>query len=304
MGVLQEIIMEATIKNGDVPRMLRLCLVLGKRLGHIPLVAWIQHELDGYPLASELPLYRQFRSRSFGLFENFTQKVQREIPLSYLPENLTKNYQSAERRDGVGELAHLLMAAQNKGMSALQIPWMPEVTLFHLQEMIQGAHCIRAWSEISVSELAGALDQIKSKVLGFALDIEHESPTAGDIVGTDHQLLKEEKLTQIFNNHFTGTVQNLANGSRDFTQSVTTGIQAGDLSGLLDLLRDQGLPESELDSLNDAIEVDKKDGVGAKVQKWMSDLTSHAATGAIAVGLDKVQTVVMPALMGYFKTLS
>lgn len=298
MGVLQEIIREATTTDSDVPRMLRLCLLLGKRLGHIPLTTWVQHELDGYPLAAALPSYRQFRSRSRGLFENFRYRVTLDIPLSFLPKNLANTYQSAEIRDGVGELAHLLMAGQDKGV--LQIPWIPEVALFYLKDMAEGAHCVKAWNEISVSELAGALDQIKSRVLGFALDIEHEAPTAGDIAGTDHLLLKEEKLTQIFNNNITGTVQNLANGSRDFTQSATTGIQAGDLPGLLALLRDQGLPESELASLNDAIEADKKDGMGATVKKWMGDLASRAATGAVAIGLNKVTAVVMPALTGYF----
>lgn len=298
MGVLQEIIREATTKDGDVPRMLRLCLLLGKRLGHAPLTTWVQHELDGYPLAAALPSYREFRCQNRGLFENFRYRVTLDIPLSFLPKDLAKNYQFAEIRDGVGELAHLLMAGKDKG--ALQIPWIPEVALFYLKDMAEGGYCVKAWSEISASELAGALDQIKSRVLGFALDIELEAPTAGDIVGTDHLLLKEGKLKQIFNNNITGTVQNLANGSRDFTQSAATGIQAGDLPGLLALLRDQGLPERELASLNDAIEADKTDGMGATVKKWMGDLASRAATGAVAIGLDKVTAVVMPALTGYF----
>jgi hypothetical protein len=61
--------------------------------------------------------------------------------------------------------------------------------------------CVRAWSQITAAELAGALDQIKSRVLGFALDIEQEAPNAGDIPGTDH-LLQEEKLTPILLDQF------------------------------------------------------------------------------------------------------
>jgi hypothetical protein len=85
MGVLQEIIREATTKDGDVPRMLRLCLLLGKRLGHTPLITWVQHELEGYPQDVVLPSYREFRCRSRALFENFARRETIDIPLSFIP---------------------------------------------------------------------------------------------------------------------------------------------------------------------------------------------------------------------------
>jgi hypothetical protein len=159
--------------------------------------------------------------------------------------------------------------------------------------------CVRAWSQITAAELAGALDQIKSRVLGFALDIEQEAPNAGDIPGTDH-LLQEEKLTQIFHTNIPGPVQNVANGSQNFTQSATSGIQSGDLPALLARLSDSGLPQTEVQSLREAIEADKDVGMGATVKKWMGDLASRAATGAVEIGLDKVSAVVLPAITGYF----
>jgi len=299
MGVLQEIIREATSRDGDVPRMLRQCLLLGKRLGHTPLTTWVQYELNGYPTDVELPSYRQLRTRNCGLFENSYHRVTLEIPLAFLPDDIAENFKSANLRDGVGELAHLLAASQDGGDGRLQIPWLPEVTLLYLKDMVQGGYCRRAWSEISASELAGALDQIKSKVLGFALDIEVEAPTAGDIPGTDHLLLKEEKLQQIFNNNITGTVQNLANGSKNFSQTSSTGITAGDFAALVALLANQGLAEKEIASLRDAVEADNADGLGTKVKEWLGDLASKAATGAVTIGLDKVTAVVMPAINAY-----
>lgn len=152
-----------------------------------------------------------------------------------------------------------------------------------------------------MAELAGALDKIKSKVLGFALDIEGEAPDAGEIPGTDHLRLQEEKLTQIFNTNINdgGSVQNLANGSQNFTQSVTTGIQAGDLPALLTFLRTQGVPESDVASLQDAINADKEVGMGGTVRKWIGDLASRAATGAVTIGLDKVTSLIVPAISAY-----
>lgn len=299
MGVLQEIIREATAENSDVPRMLRLCLLLGKRLNHTPLTTWVQHELEGYPEDAVLPPYRVFRCRSRGRFENFQGGVTLDIPLSCIPENLWPRYESANIRDGVGELAHLLSNSQDKG--GLQIPWPPELALIYASKLSPNSQCIKAWSEISVAELAGALDKIKSKVLSFALDIESEAPDAGDIPGTDHLRLKEEKLTQIFNTNINdgGTVQNLANGSQNFTQSVTTGIQPGDLPALLTVLRTQGVPESDLASLQDAIDADREVGMGTTVKKWIGDLASRAATGAVTIGLDKVSSLIVPAITAY-----
>lgn len=296
MGVLQEIIREATAKDGDVPRLLRLCLLLGKRLGHKQLTTWVQHELEGYPQDTALPSYREFRSRCKGHFENIIHSRTLDIPLSFLPEEMRKRYQNAEIRDGVGELAHLLTAGQGDG--ALQIPWPPEVSHLYLNRLVPEARCLRAWSEISVAELAGALDQIKSRVLGFALDIEQEAPNAGEISGTD-QLLLEEKLTQIFNTNITGTVQNLANGSQNFTQTATSGIQLGDLAGLLSHLREQGVPQNELTTLSDAIETDKEVGMGDTVKKWIGDLAARAATGAAEITLEKVSAIVVPAISAY-----
>ncbi len=297
MSVLQEIIREATAKDGDVPRMLRLCLLLGKRLGHIPLTTWVQHELEGYPLAETLPPYREFRCRNLGLFENVVSRETHEIPLSCLPKEFRKRYESAKILDGVGELVHLLNVKES---STLQIPWPPTLAYTYVSKLSPNSKCVRAWSEISAAELAGMLDQVKSKVLGFALDIENESPNAGDIPGTD-LLLKEEKLTQIFNTNINdgGTVQNLANGSQNFTQSVTTGIQAGDLPALLAVLRAQGVPESDVASLQEAIDVDKDVGMGATIKKWIGDLASRAATGAVTIGLDKVTSLVVPAISAY-----
>jgi hypothetical protein len=300
MGVLQEIIREATAQDGDIPRMLRLCLLLGKRLRHVPLTTWVQHELEGYPSDAALPSYRNFRCRSQGIFENIRYRATLDIPLAALPEAMRERYLTAEIHDGVGELVHLMKAGQDRG--ALHIPWPPEIAMLYLNKLAPGAHCVRAWSEISVAELAGALDQIKSKVLGFALDIEQEAPNAGDINGTDHLLLKEEKLTQIFNTNINdgGTVQNLANGSENFTQSVTTGIQPGDLPALLTALRAQGLAENDVSSLQDAITADKEESsMGGAVKKWIGDLASRAATGATTIGLDKVSSFIVPAISAY-----
>lgn len=300
MGVLQDIIKEATAKDGDVPRMLRLCLVLGKRLAHDQLTRWVLQELEGYPLDAALPPSRKFACRNRGVFENAGGRVTLDIPLSALPDALQEHYATAEIRDGVGELAHLL--AGGEGKATLHIPWPPELAYSHASKLSPNAQCIGAWREISRAELAGMLDQVKTRVLGFALDIEREAVDAGDIAGTDHQL-KEERVTQIFNTNITGTVQNLANGSQAVSQTVTTGLAQGDLPALLAALRTQGVPPEDVETLKDAIGEDEASGVsqgmGEAVKKWTGDMVTRAATGAVELGLQKLTDTALPAIRTY-----
>jgi hypothetical protein len=39
--------------------------------------------------------------------------------------------------------------------------------------------------------------------------------------------------------------------------------------------------------------------MGAAVKKWVGDLASHAATGAVTIGLDKVSSLIVPAITAY-----
>lgn len=58
MGILQDIIAEATASDSNAPRLLRLCMVLGSRLPHEPLKTWARYELEGYPKDVDVPSYR------------------------------------------------------------------------------------------------------------------------------------------------------------------------------------------------------------------------------------------------------
>jgi len=302
MSLLQDIIGEATAKSGDVPRMLRLCLVLAKRLQHQPLEEWVRYELEGYPVDVGLPAYRRFRCRNRGVFENNGKRMTLDIAMSVLPEALHPYYQKADVHDGVGELVDLLARTTANGDGALQIHWPVELAVHYGSEMTENAQCVKAWKEISAAALAGMIDQVKTRVLDFALEIEAVAPTAGDIAGTDPSV-KEEKMTQIFNTTIAGPVQNIANGNTNVTQHARFDVAPGDLDGLLRALRGANMGNDDIDRLKEAIEQDQAepatDSMGAKVKEWLGDVTVRAATGAAGIGLDKLGAVVVPAIKHY-----
>ena len=209
LSLINDIIVEATSKEGDVPRMLRLCLVLAARLNHDPLKNWARSELNGYSVDLELPKYRKFRTRNRGRFHSTYVNGVLDVPISLLPEKLRPHYEIAEMRDSIGEYVHLLSRSDDGG--EMCIYWSPELALQYASKLIVNGQCISAWMEISTSELAGMVDQIKSMVLGFALDIEAEAPDVGEITGPS-LAVSEQKVTQIFNTNIAGGLGALQTG--------------------------------------------------------------------------------------------
>jgi hypothetical protein len=69
-----------------------------------------------------------------------------------------------------------------------------------------------AWKEIPVGAIFRLFDSIKTRVLGFAIDLEREAPDAGDSPIGSHPV-SQEKLNQFFINNIAGPVGNLSNAA-------------------------------------------------------------------------------------------
>jgi hypothetical protein len=178
MALLDDIIDEATSKGGEVTRLLRLCMVLGSRLQYAPLTEWATLELEGYPAAQTVPRYRSFVGRNRGHFMG-TFVGTFDIPLGVIPEHLRPQFEAHEERSAIAEIAALV--GSGKGQMNPKIPWPVEFTMRFTRNVVNGSHCTEAWTEISSASLAGVLDQVKTRVLNFALQIERELPASRDI---------------------------------------------------------------------------------------------------------------------------
>jgi hypothetical protein len=83
-------------------------------------------------------------------------------------------------------------------------------------------------------------------------------------------------------------------------------VNRGDLTGLKTRLREAGLPESDLQELEKAINSDEAEPkpaehhFGMNVAKWLGDTVKKAGTGALKIGTDVVATVAAKALHNYY----
>lgn len=301
MSLLKEIIAEATEKSGDVPRMLRLCLVLAAKLRHEPLITWVRNELEGFPPEATLPAYRILRTRNRGHFVGMGINGILDIPISVLPKKLQPHYLQAEIRDGIGELAYLHTSTAN-GEGGLQMPWPVEVAVQYGSDFVNSAQCIKAWMELSPAELAGMIDKVKTKVLAFVLEIETEAPDAGEIESPS-DVLKKERVSHIFNTTILGGVQNYSAGGHAFNQVTIGDVQAGDLDSLITALRKIGIGEDDIENLKDSVKVDSdsgSSGMGNAVRAWLGDIAIKTGKGIADIGSDVATATVVQILKAFF----
>ena len=291
MALLDDIIDAATSKDGDVARLLRLCMVLGSRLKYAPLTEWAKGELEGYPIDRPVPAYRVFGVRNRGRFMGHYQGVW-DIPLRVLPEALQPHYEKHEARDSIAEFAALVK--NSTGDSTPRIPWPAELGVRYATH-VRGSQCVEAWMELPPASLANVLDQVKTRVLDFALQIEEELPASRDIAEISGSI-KGATVPNIFNTTILGNVQNLSQGDTGTTQVATAGIAAGDLEALISALHNVGVADQDVVSLRAAAQVSESsagtEGRAVAVRKWLTDFTGKSVQGVAT-------NVVSKLILGY-----
>jgi len=144
----------------------------------------------------------------------------------------------------------------------------------------------------------------KTRVLGFAIDLEREAPDAGDSPIGSHPV-SQEKLNQFFINNIAGPVGNLSNASSSFSQVANLSIQSGDWASLDGYLQSLGLSASDLQGLQADLDEARHSGKSAKEalegtpRGWIDRLTAKATEGATGVAIEVAATGIAKAIAAY-----
>lgn len=298
MSLLSDVIKEATAGD-DVARLLRKCMVLAHVLHSAEFAAWAKAELNGYSRDAELPNYRRLSCHAMGQMIGPYNSWQgaMEIPFSVLPEKMRANYSSAEAREPVAHFESLVSKSNDKG--SLQQPWPTEVARYYAPKAFaKGTQCLKAWNEISPSEVTAMLDQVKSRVLEFALAISTDFPELGkgDELLTESSL-RDSLVNQTFNTTIMGSVGNIASGSTNVNQAAEVMVARGDIETLRSALGSLGVSTEQVAALESAIEADKatgQAGFGPRVKAWFGEMTAMAISGAGAIGVNAVGGAIAP----------
>lgn len=176
MKLLDDIIDAATDDKVPIGNLLRKCLVLERQLKNEKFRTWLNLELDGYnrDKEGEFPDYRVFNCINRGDF------VGMAVRMSSHPISL---HVMDERDRKMLEKVHLHQPAASyegrpeKDNNAV-LPWNPTVTAKYQSKIMKGGDpvLITAWQEIPGSVLVGLLEQIRTRVLRFALELQDILP--------------------------------------------------------------------------------------------------------------------------------
>lgn len=299
MSLIHDIQAAAISQTVDIPTLLRMCKLLAARISHQRFSDWVDHELNGYPNVDSLPNYRVVRVDSYGSFSGpFVRADRLQIPVSVLPEDLREYYGHAYMGSSISAYAALI---EGDKTGSIQEAWPVSLAIHHASKLTPEMQCISAWKEIPIGAVVRLLDSVKTRVLGFAIDLEREVPNAGDTPIGSQPPLSTEKMTQIFNTNITGNVGNLTNSGENFFQTAV--IQLGNWDSLQQHLLSIGLSTADLEGLQ--TELEKAVSFGGQDEKstvagtWIGRLTTKAIEGASGVGVEVAASSIAKAIATY-----
>lgn len=301
MSLIHDIQAAAIAQDSDIPTLLRMCKLLAARISHQEFAEWIDYELNGYPSVKELPDYRVVRVDSYGSFVgSFTRANKLQIPVSVLPTDLQEQFRHAYMGSSISAYTMLL---SGDSLGSIQEPWPVSLAVHNASKLTPDMQCIYAWKEISIGAIVRMMDSVKTRVLGYAIDLEREAPNAGELPIGSQPPLSHEKMTQIFNTNITGNVGNVANASSGFSQSSIV-LEPGNWDSLQSRLKEFGLTAGDTEGLRNDLEHAVATGSQEEKKKtastWIGRLVGKAATSAGGVSIEVAATGIAKALAAYF----
>ena len=300
MHIVGQLIKQATDESVSLTVLLRNAMVLAYDLENDKLKTWVQLELDGYPDNSDaIPPYRKLPAHSTGNFLGYCHSQLRNapIPTINLPDLLKEYATNITLPGGI----HSLEAILSSDTGPVRFPWPADVLAAYGSEMYENYTCADASRLVSRSQVAQILDTVRNRLRTFLLEIEQISPDIKN--GDDVAAISPETVAQLFNVTIMGDSNVLAMG-QTVEQHANQSIQQGDAAALREGLRNLGVPDNEIDQLEEAIEKDgtpsNAQGLGTHVRIWLGKATEKIASGAWEVGSNLAISTLPKLILSYF----
>lgn len=300
MSLLREIQNAAIDGSTDLETLLRKCRLLAARLKNEEFKQWVQAELDGYPVKTEVPDYRRFHCQCFGHFSGPFHSGMRNAPIPEMciPEEFRKNLTNIKMREGISSLKDL---ADNCEEGTLRSEWPADVYPVFGDQIYERMHLAQAWMRIPKSSVVGILSTVRNRILNFAIEIEATNPDAGE-AALGSTPVPKETVSQIFNNYIYGNVGNVASG-REIQQTATLNVRQGDFKSLANFLQEQGVDVEDLATLKQAVEIDPQPSsktLGKRVSAWMGKMLQKSADGTWKIGTTVAANLLTTAIKSYY----
>jgi hypothetical protein len=297
MTLLDEIIDAAVDKKVPIGTLLRKCLVLEQQVKNEKFRAWLDRELDGYDQMEELPPYRVFNCVNKGLFFGIAMRLNDQpIPVHVMEEKdrklIEKVYlhQPAASYEGRPDTS-----------SDAALPWNPSLTTKYQTKFFRDSDLVlnRAWQEIPGSVLVGLLEQIRTRVLRFALELKDNLPPN---VADPQQVSPAVVERSVVNNIYGGNIL-IASHAENISQMAHTTIAAGDIEGLKRAFSTLGVTDEGLKKLEADIKADETNGqpsIGPRIKGWLASIGQYLGKEGAKVGTDVMKKLATKWILQHY----
>lgn len=274
----------AQLRSSEVTELLRRALVVATKLGIEDFRQWVTKELYGYS-DKDVPEYRKIRATLMG-----RSMVRGLIPIVIGHEALMRDLTTIHVRDAIETLLDLTRSSENQSLQM-------DLSVRQIEFLLGQFPDLRYSPPVRIvgrNQLAQIADAVRNTILEWSLKLEAEG-----ILGENMTFSKEEKekanvATSIHIGTMNGNLIGDVSGGQ-VSQQMTQNNNQGNVAAIRKELKENGVPDAELDELEKAIEEDKASGelvkagsFGGAVGKWLGGVTAKAAVGIIPIAVDKL----------------
>lgn len=300
--------MQAALLSGesDIAPILLKFRLLAAKLGSNPLQEWVKHEMEGYPTSVEVPDYRKLDVVYRGTFSGPFGSGIKNAPIpSYLIEKFAgESWTTYQMRQSIAAVDEFVNASKDSG-GTLSINASNLILLLQ-GNVYENYACNEVTGMISVAQLRELQHAVKSRILELLIELESSIPAASQIsIGNETATPAPDqsgKVNQIFYQTIQGGMTNVSNTGSIGT--ITVGIPAGDLSGLIVSLVAAGIAENDAKEFANALASEspesKEEPFGAKAKGWIAKNLKKAADGTWKIGVGVATDVLKAAALSYY----
>lgn len=278
--------------DSNIEELLRRSIFVATKLNLGDFESWCRQELFGYSGDYEsLPKYRKKRGKLY--VRNPFHGLQ---PFYILDQETNDLITRADFAQSVGELENLISNADGwleKQLSNTAIDFLLEA---------QGEYPSEPVLKVDKSLVQSVLTHVRNRIYDWSLTLEKSG-----ILGEGMQFTREEKAKAMSNTTYNiGNMQGIAGHVENSSVMQTNQMISNqiDLPTLLNILKSQGIKESDLNELKVAITDDQKplskDVFGEKVSKWYSKMIAKAADGSWQIGIGTAANVLAQSLNSFY----
>ncbi|MCU1024082.1 hypothetical protein [Stenotrophomonas maltophilia] len=271
--------------------------ILASQIGQDQLNEWVGWELTGYPEEAELPPYRRVKltpkaNLSNGLYHLNNQ----QLPTLALSEK-------QRERILVSSLRQSVVAIERWTGERVHAAYPPEFAALFRDVIDPTYEIVYLWGEPGVGAYDQVLVEVRSRLLGYVLDLQKTLPEGGDTNEPEPTSMKDKRDSMFQGAIFGhGTTIQIGNAN---VANVTNHVAQGDLASLVEHLRGVGVAQEDLRALEVAVELDgdephRSKKLGPAVAEWVGSIIGKAASGVWDVTVSAAGALLGAALSTYY----